>query len=82
MQQALQQYAKNKSSLQYYRTSALPNSNLILKHSQTAFRGGEIGYTEYLLGVRNAVSIRENFLQTLKEYNQSVIYIEFLSGNK
>jgi cobalt-zinc-cadmium resistance protein CzcA len=82
MQQALQQYAKNKSSLEYYRTSALPNSNLILKHSQTAFRGGEIGYTEYLLGVRNAVSIRENFLQTLKEYNQSVIYIEFLSGNK
>lgn len=82
MDQALQQYAKNKSSLEYYRTSALPNADLILRQSQTAFRSGEIGYAEYLIGVRNGISIKEGFLQTLNEYNQSIIYIEFLSGNK
>jgi len=82
MDQALQQYAKNKSSLEYYRTSALPNADLILRQSQTAFRSGEIGYAEYLIGVRNGISIKEGFLQTLNDYNQSIIYIEFLSGNK
>jgi cobalt-zinc-cadmium resistance protein CzcA len=82
MDQALQQYAKNKSSLEYYRTSALPNADLILRQSLTAFRSGEIGYAEYLIGVRNGISIKEGFLQTLNEYNQSIIYIEFLSGNK
>jgi len=82
MQQALQQYSKNKRSLDYYRTSALPNANLILRQSQTAFRGGEIGYSEYLIGVRNAISIKESYLLTLNDYNQSIIYIEFLSGNK
>lgn len=82
MNQAIQQFTKNKSSLEYYRSSALPNSELILRQSGTAFRNGEIGYTEYLIGVRNAISIKEGFLQTLNEYNQSVIYIEFLSGNK
>lgn len=82
LQQSAQQYSKNKSSLEYYRTSALPNAELILKHSQIAFRGGEIGYAEYLLGVRNAISIREGYLQTLSDYNQSIIYIEFLSGIK
>jgi len=82
LQQAAQQYAKNKSSLEYYRSSALPNAELILKQSQIAFRGGEIGYAEYLLGVRNAISIKEGYLQTLSDYNQSIIYIEFLSGNK
>lgn len=81
-QQAVQQYEKNRNSLDYYQTSALPNANLILRQSQIAFRGGEINYTEYLLGVRNAIGIKEGFLQTLNEYNQSIIYIEYLSGNK
>jgi cobalt-zinc-cadmium resistance protein CzcA len=82
LQQAAQQYIKNKNSLSYYRTSALPNAELILKQSQLAFRGGEIGYAEYLLGVRNAITIKEGYLQTLHDYNQSIVYIEFLSGNK
>lgn len=81
-QQAAQLYEKNRSSLVYYRTSALPNAELILKQSQIAFKGGEIGYAEYLLGVRNAISIKESHLQTLNDYNQSIIYIEFLSGTK
>ncbi len=81
-QQAVQLYEKNRSSLEYYRSSALPNAELILKHSQIAFRGGEIGYAEYLLGVRNAISIKEGYLLTLNDYNQSIIYIEFLAGVK
>jgi len=81
-QQAAQQYEKNKNSLSYYHTSALPNADLILKQSQTSFKAGEIGYGEYLLGLRNAISIKEGYLQTLNDYNQSIIYIEFLSGNK
>ncbi|MBL7870978.1 MAG: TolC family protein [Cyclobacteriaceae bacterium] len=81
-QQAAQLYGKNRNSLEYYRSSALPNAELILKQSQIAFRGGEIGYAEYLLGVRNAISIKEGYLQTLSDYNQSIIYIEFLSGTK
>lgn len=82
LQQATEQYAKNKSSLEYYRASALPNAELILKQSQIAFRRGEIDYAVYLLGVRNAISIKEAHLQTLNDYNQSIIYIEFLSGIK
>ena len=81
-QQAMQEYTKNKNSLDYYTTSALPNAELILKHSQVAFRNGEIGYAEYLLGIQKATTIQEGYLQTLNDYNQSIIYIEFLSGNK
>jgi len=82
LQQATEQYLKNKNSLDYYRTSALPNAELILKQSQIAFRAGEIDYALYLLGVRNAITIKESYLQTLNDFNQSIIYIEFLSGNK
>lgn len=80
--QALQRFENNKSSLEYYQSLALPNANLIMKQSQTAFREGEIGYAEFLMGLRNAISIKNSYLQTLNDYNQSIIYLEYLSGNK
>ncbi|MBL7847235.1 MAG: TolC family protein [Cyclobacteriaceae bacterium] len=82
LQQAEQQFTKNINSLAYYQTSALPNADLIIRQAQIAFRQGQIGYTEYLLSVKNAMNLREGYLQTLNEYNQSIIYIEYLSGNK
>ena len=72
----------HKSNLDYYLSSSLPNADLILKQAQIAFQQGEIGYPEYLLGIRNAIAINENYLKTLNEYNQSVIYIQYLTGNK
>ena len=82
LQQAVQEYSKNKASVAYYQSSALPNAELILKQSQAGFQGGDIGYTEYLIGLKSAITIRENYLQALNGYNQSIIYIEFLLGNK
>lgn len=81
-QQAFQQYHVARNSLAYYRTSALPNASLILAQSQAAFKGGEIGYAEYLMGLRNAISIQENYLSTLRDYNESIVYIEYLTGIK
>lgn len=81
-QQALQQYEAARNSLTYYKSSALVNAELILTQSQVAFQGGEINYTEYLIALRNAVSVNENYLITLRDYNQSIIYIEYLSGNQ
>jgi cobalt-zinc-cadmium resistance protein CzcA len=80
--QAIQQLSANKNSLDYYTASGLPNSDRILKQSQVAFKEGEIDYAEYLLGIRNAISIQEGYLKTINDYNQHVIHIEYLTGNK
>jgi cobalt-zinc-cadmium resistance protein CzcA len=81
-QQALHEYQKNNNSLQYYESSALVNAELILKQSSAALKQGEIGYAEYLLSVRNAITIKEGYLQTLNALNQSVLFLEFLSAKK
>lgn len=81
-QQAAQEYIKNKNSVMYYQTSALKNAELILKQSDLAFKSGEIDYTEYLLSVKNAIQIREGYLNNLNDLNQSVIRLEFLAGVK
>lgn len=81
-QRAVQEYVKNKSSAEYYETSALQNAELILSQSDKAFREGEIDYTEYWLAVKNAIQIRENYLNGINNLNQAVINLEFLAGVK
>lgn len=79
-EQGLRDLSKNEASLNYYETSALKNADLILSQSLKAYRGGEIGYVEYLQSLRTALSIKSNYLQALHQYNLSVIRVEFLSG--
>ncbi|MBC7383251.1 MAG: CusA/CzcA family heavy metal efflux RND transporter [Bacteroidia bacterium] len=74
-------YIKSRNSLNYYNNTALPNVNLISRQSQIAYAKGELSYTEYLLSQQQVISIRENYLQTLNEYNQAIINIEFYTGN-
>jgi cobalt-zinc-cadmium resistance protein CzcA len=78
--QALQELDKNLSSFNYYEGTALKNAELILAQARQAYRGGEIGYIEYLQSLRNAIAIKSNYLQSLNLYNQSVVKIEFLLG--
>lgn len=78
--QVVQNYIKSRSSLDYYTKSALPNAELISRQSQSAYAKGDLGYAEYLLNQQQVISIRENYLRTLNEYNQSIINIEFYTG--
>ncbi len=79
-EQALQEYDKDLASLNYYETSALQNADLILSQARKAYRGGEIGYIEYLQSLRSALTIKSNYLLSLNLYNQSINKLEFLLG--
>lgn len=81
-QQALLQYQKSKASLTYYEASAMPNADLILKQASSAYRQGEIGTAEFLLQLRQVLAIQETHLSTLHEFNQTILYLEFLSAKK
>jgi cobalt-zinc-cadmium resistance protein CzcA len=80
--QAIQEYMKDKNTLDYYEKNALPNADLIIKQADKGFKSGEIGYVEYLQGLKSALAIKTGYLQSLNQYNQSVITLEFLLGKK
>ena len=80
--QYLQEYIQNKNTLDYYEKNALPNADLIIKQADKGFRSGEIGYVEYLQGIKSALAIKSNYLSSLNQYNQSIIKLEFLLGKK
>ena len=79
-EQALRELDKNQASLTYYESSALKNADLILTQARKAYKGGEIGYVEYLQSLRSAISIKTNYLLALNQYNLSVIKVEYLTG--
>jgi len=76
----LQEWEKYRASLLYYQQSALPQAALILKHADKAYRSGDIGYVEYLQGLNTATALQVGYLETLNNYNQSVLRIEFIQG--
>lgn len=80
--QAVQEYLKEKTTIDYYEKSALPNANLIIRQADNGFKSGEIGYVEYLQALKTALSIKSDYLQSLNRYNQSIIALEFLIGKK
>ncbi|WP_285054886.1 CusA/CzcA family heavy metal efflux RND transporter [Pedobacter ginsengisoli] len=79
-QQWLQEYLKNKASIAYYKSSALPNAVLILKTSRIAYDKGEMSYHDFLLSMKQAGAIEENYLMAILQNNQSVYMLEYLNG--
>jgi cobalt-zinc-cadmium resistance protein CzcA len=78
--QAVRELEKNETSLRYYEESAIKNADLLISQSRKAYRGGEIGYIEYLQSLKMALLIKSNYLTSLTQYNQSILKIEFLIG--
>ncbi len=79
-QQAAQMYLKEKSNLDYYRNSGLPNAELLISQSQIAYQNGDISYATYLSNLQQALEIRQGYLEALNNYNQSILYLQFLTG--
>jgi cobalt-zinc-cadmium resistance protein CzcA len=78
--QAVQQYLKAQKSLMYYEEAALKNAEMIQQQSQKAYTQGELSYSQHLLNMQQAISIQENYTQTLFEYNKAIIYIAFFTA--
>jgi cobalt-zinc-cadmium resistance protein CzcA len=72
---ALSKFTK---SLEYYETQALDQAELILSNTQKSYDLGEISYIEFVRNSSLAFDIRLNYLETLNNYNHTIINIENL----
>ena len=77
-----QDYLKYKTTVEYYESSGLPQSDLILTNSRKNFENGAINYVEYIQGLTTGIEIRNKYIDLLFQLNQSVIAIEYLGGTK
>jgi heavy metal efflux system protein len=80
--ETVQELNKNRNSLEFLRASALVTADLISEQSRKSFESGELDYATLLSNLRQALSIREQYLLALYDYNSSIITLQYLNGNK
>ncbi|MBC7510579.1 MAG: hypothetical protein H7320_17790, partial [Ferruginibacter sp.] len=67
-------------SLQYYQTTGLNKSAEIIATAKRFYESGENDYISYLRNINDAYAIQLKYLEVLKNYNQSLISINYLKG--
>ena len=71
---------KFRGSVNYYKNIAIPQADLIIENATKSFNGGAIEYIEYFQNLNQALEIKQNYLETLNSYNQSLIQLDYLIG--
>lgn len=66
--------------INFYRSVALPQAEILIRTSQRAFEAGEIDYYQLSQSINNGVDVRRQYIEALNQYNQTVIEIELISG--
>ncbi len=80
-EQAVQQYAKNLEAVNYYERTANKNAETILHTANLQFKNGEIDYLGWVLLTNNAIGIQSQYIEALKNLNQSIIQINSYLNN-
>ena len=72
-------FLQNKKALAYYEMEGKTLSDEILKTASSSFRNGEIDFFQYIQSIENAYDIMLSYLDSLNEYNQTIIEINYLT---
>ncbi|BAV09666.1 cobalt-zinc-cadmium resistance protein CzcA [Filimonas lacunae] len=78
-QQQVQKYA---GSLRYYQQEALPNTQVIVSTADKQFVNGEIDYLQWTILVNQTIGIRNEYIDAVNNYNQSVITLQKITNKE
>ncbi|GAB2795880.1 cobalt-zinc-cadmium resistance protein CzcA [Hymenobacter luteus] len=66
--------------VRFYEQTALPQAAAIVRLSQLSYKAGETTYSELLLNLERALSVRTAYLDAVLQHNQTVIDLDYLLG--
>jgi len=76
----LQEFDKFRVSVDYYEQQAVPEALMIVDQSTLNYKAGSFGYFDYVLSLGRATDIRQNYLKALNGLNQTIIQLQYLTG--
>ncbi len=82
LKQAYTLYLKYQHSIDYYKKSALSNSQLIIDQALKSYNKNEITYVDYLTVVSQALNIEVAYLNVINQNNLAVLKLEYLLSNQ
>lgn len=78
--QAVNDFSKYTGSLNYYEQTGLKQAETIISTAQRSYEAGEISYIIYMQSLNQAFEIKLGYLETVRNYNQSIIELNYLKG--
>lgn len=80
-QLALFNFKREQKSLMYFSTVALEQADQIIQTASRLFAAGETSYIELLRNIISAFENKMTYLETVRNYNQAVIELTYLTAN-
>ena len=82
LMQIQNELAQNKQSLNYFEQTGLKKSTEIINTSKRFLNSGETDYINYLRNINDAYAIRMKYLEAIKNVNQNIISLNYLTGKQ
>ena len=76
----LDEYHKYNSSVGYYEQQANPEADMIIEQSTKSYKAGAMDYLDYVINLNRALGIKQNYLDAINSYNQTIINIDYITG--
>jgi outer membrane protein, heavy metal efflux system len=81
LQNAVSEYTSAQQSLAYYETNGLQQADDIINAGRRFFESGQTDYITYIRNINDAYAIKRTYIETLRTYNQSIININYITGD-
>lgn len=78
--QLLSSFATAQQAIQYYEQTGIPQAQEMERLSQVSYANGEINYIELTQNLKEAISVKLDYLEAIDDYNQIVIKLNYLTG--
>lgn len=76
---AEQNVTQTKNQVAYFETEGLPNAMLIEKTANQQFYGGDINYLDWVMLTNQVIAAKNNYIDSVYNYNESVIELHYLT---
>jgi heavy metal efflux system protein len=77
---AIAQYRKHLATVQYFETSALKNAELITTTANQQLATGNINYLEWVQVINQATTVKNDYVEAVKNLNQSIIELNYFTN--
>ena len=81
-QEAENELKRARQVLDYYKRQGVTEAAAMARLSQVEYDNGEIGYVEYIQNQQTALDIQLKYAGAINDYNQAILMLNYLKGNK
>lgn len=81
LQNAVSEYTSAQQALTYYETNGLQQADDIINAGRRFFESGQTDYITYIRNINDAYAIKRTYIETIRTYNQSIININYITGD-